>query len=64
MMTGLYPHEHRVGRAPDSPSEFGSLPKERMTMAEVFTHRRDIEQWLWLTTLLAPDFGLAQDLSI
>ena len=37
MMTGLYPHEHRVGRAPDAPSEFGSLPKERVTMAEVFT---------------------------
>ena len=37
MMTGLYPHEHRVGRAPDAPSEFGSLPNTRTTMAEVFT---------------------------
>ena len=60
MMTGLYPHEHRVGRAPDSPSEFGSLPKERMTMAEVFTTAGYGTMAVVNNTFLAPDFGLAQ----
>ncbi len=60
MMTGLYPHEHRVGRAPDSPSEFGSLPKERQTMAEVFQTAGYQTMAVVNNTFLAPDFGLAQ----
>lgn len=60
MMTGLYPHEHRVGRAPDSPSEFGSLPKERTTMAEVFQEAQYQTMAVVNNTFLAPDFGLAQ----
>ena len=60
MMTGLYPHEHRVGRAPESPSEFGSLPKERMTMADVFTTAGYGTMAVVNNTFLAPDFGLAQ----
>lgn len=60
MMTGLYPHEHRVGRAPDSPSEFGSLPEERQTMAEVFSAANYRTMAVVNNTFLAPDFGLAQ----
>ena len=60
MMTGLYPHEHRVGRAPDAPSEFGSLPKERVTMAEVFADADYRTMAVVNNTFLAPDFGLAQ----
>ena len=60
MMTGLYPHEHRVGRAPDSPSEFGSLPVERTTMAEVFQEAQYQTMAVVNNTFLAPDFGLAQ----
>jgi len=60
MMTGLYPHEHRVGRAPDSPSEFGSLPQERTTLAEVFTNAGYGTMAVVNNTFLAPDFGLAQ----
>ena len=60
MMTGLYPHEHRVGRAPDAPSEFGSLPEERVTMAEVFTSAGYRTMAVVNNTFLAPDFGLAQ----
>lgn len=60
MMTGLYPHEHRVGRAPDSPSEFGSLPVERTTIAEVFQNAQYQTMAVVNNTFLAPDFGLAQ----
>ncbi len=60
MMTGLYPHEHRVGRAPDSPSEFGSLPEERTTLAEVFQQQGYSTMAVVNNTFLAPDFGLAQ----
>ncbi len=60
MMTGLYPHEHRVGRAPDAPSEFGSLPKERTTMAEVFSASGYRTMAVVNNTFLAPDFGLSQ----
>ncbi len=60
MMTGLYPHEHRVGRAPDSPSEFGSLPEERTTLAEVFQQQGYATMAVVNNTFLAPDFGLAQ----
>ena len=60
MMTGLYPHEHRVGRAPDSPSEFGSLPQERTTMAEVFAAAGYKTMAVVNNTFLAPDFGLSQ----
>ena len=60
MMTGLYPHEHRVGRAPDAPSEFGSLPNTRTTMAEVFTSADYRTMAVVNNTFLAPDFGLAQ----
>jgi arylsulfatase A-like enzyme len=59
-MTGLYPHEHRVGRAPDSPSEFGSLPVERTTIAEVFQNAQYQTMAVVNNTFLAPDFGLAQ----
>lgn len=60
MLTGLYPHEHRVGRAPDSPSEFGALPAERDTLAELF-QRADYQTMAVVNnTFLAPDFGMDQ----
>lgn len=60
MLTGLYPHEHRVGRAPDSPSEFGSLPDERDTLAEIFQRAEYSTMAVVNNTFLAPDFGLDQ----
>ena len=60
MLTGLYPHEHRVGRAPDSPSEFGSLPDDRDTLAEIFQRADYSTMAVVNNTFLAPDFGLDQ----
>ena len=60
MLTGLYPHEHRVGRSPSNPSEFGSLPKERVTLAEIFQEAEYQTMAVVNNTFLAPDFGLSQ----
>ena len=60
MITGLYPHEHRVGRSPKKSTEFGSLPKEQITLAEVFQNAQYQTMAVVNNTFLAPDFGLSQ----
>ena len=60
LFTGLYPHEHRVGRAPDALKEFGSLPQERTTLAELFQQREYKTAAVINNTFLAPMFGLNQ----
>ena len=60
MLTGLYPHEHRVGRSPTNPTEFGSLPEDRVTMAELFQKADYQTMAVVNNTFLAPDFGLSQ----
>lgn len=60
MFTGVYPHEHKVGRSPFSGEEFGSLPTATTTMAEIFSSKGYKTAAVVNNTFLAPDFGLAQ----
>lgn len=60
LFTGLYPHEHRVGRSPTSTDEFGSLPKEKTTLAELFQQKEYQTAAVINNTFLAPTFGLNQ----
>ena len=60
LWTGLYPHEHRVVRSPTSQEEFGSLPAERQTLAELFQQKGYSTAAVTNNTFLAPDFGKAQ----
>ena len=60
LWTGLYPNEHRVIRSPYSEEEFGSLPEERITLAESFTAAKYRTAAVTNNTFLAPVFGLHQ----
>jgi len=60
MWTGLYPHEHLVGRSPDSLEEFGALPEKRTTLAELMKTKGYRTAAIVNNTFLAPDFGLSQ----
>lgn len=60
MFTGVYPHEHKVGRSPTSAQEFGSLPLDAVTLAELFASKGYKTGAVINNTFLAPDFGLAQ----
>lgn len=60
LFTGLYPHEHRVGRSPTSTNQFGSLPVEEDTLAELFAAKGYHTGAVINNTFLAPTFGLNQ----
>lgn len=60
LFTGLYPHEHRVGRSPNTTEEFGSLPPEQTTLAELFQQKSYKTAAVINNTFLAPTFGLNQ----
>ena len=60
MFTGLYPHEHKVGRAAQNATEFGSLPPSATTMAEIFQQSGYATGAVINNTFLAPEFGLHQ----
>ena len=60
LMTGLYPHQHRVGRDPYDVSKFGRLPDEVTTLAEVLKARGYRTKAIVSNTFVAPEFKLNQ----
>jgi arylsulfatase A-like enzyme len=60
LFTGLYPHEHRVGRSSVSTDQFGSLSTEEETLAELFAEKGYRTGAVINNTFLAPTFGLNQ----
>lgn len=60
LWTGLYPHEHRVGRSPDALDVFGALPPERVTLAEQLQAQGYATGAVINNTFLAPEFGVHQ----
>lgn len=60
LLTGTYPHQHRVGRAPFDPSAFGRLGPESTTLPEVLSAQGYVTAAWMNNTFLAPEFGLAQ----
>lgn len=60
LFTGLYPFEHRVGRAPDDPTRFGRLAPKFTTLAEALTAAGYNCGAVINNTFLAPEFGLKQ----
>lgn len=60
MWTGLYPHQHRVGRNPVQESEFGALDQRYTTLAESLKEEGYSTGAVINNTFLAPAFGLSQ----
>ena len=63
MWTGLYPHQHRVGRNPFDHDQFGALPEETTTLAESLQGQGYETAAVINNTFLAPAFGLSQGFS-
>jgi arylsulfatase A-like enzyme len=60
MFTGLYPHQHRVGRNPNNEDQFGALPDSATTLAESLKKQGYATGAVINNTFLAPAFGLSQ----
>ena len=60
LWTGLYPHQHRVGRNPFNEDRFGALPTSTMTLAESLKEQGYHTGAVINNTFLAPAFGLSQ----
>ena len=60
MWTGLYPHQHRVGRNPFEQDRFGALPDTTTTLAESLQTKGYSTGAVINNTFLAPAFGLSQ----
>lgn len=60
LLTGAYPHEHRVGRDPVDPTRFGQLPQEALTLPELLADQGYATGAFVNNTFLAPAFGLHQ----
>ena len=60
LWTGLYPHQHRVGRNPFDKDRFGSLPNSTTTLAESLQRKGYSTGAVINNTFLAPAFGLSQ----
>jgi len=60
LVTGLLPHEHRVGRDPADPRRYGRLPPERETLAELLRASGYRCGAIVNNTYLAPEFALNQ----
>ena len=63
LLSGAYPHMHRVGRAPFDASSFGRLGPEATTLPEVLTAQGYATAAWMNNTFLAPEFGLSQGFS-
>jgi len=64
LMSGQYPHHHRVGRAPFDSSSFGRLPPEATTLPEILLGAGYVTAAWVNNTFLAPEFGLNQGFSV
>jgi arylsulfatase A-like enzyme len=60
LLTGLYPHQHRVVRDPAHHEAFGCLVPEVHTVAEAMQDARYATAAFINNTFLAPEFGLNQ----
>ncbi len=60
LLTGAYPHEHRVGRDPVDPTQFGRLPQDAVTLPERLGDAGYATGAFVNNTFLAPAFGLHQ----
>jgi arylsulfatase A-like enzyme len=64
LLTGLYPHVHRVGRAPFDDSTFGRLDPARTTLAEALKAKGYATAGFANNTFMAPEFGLDQGFDV
>ncbi len=60
LLSGTYPHQHRVGRAPFDSSAFGRLGADAVTLPEVLSESGYATAAWMNNTFLAPEFGLNQ----
>jgi len=60
LLTGLYPHQHQVGRDPKQPDRFGCLPDTVTTLPEIAATAGYRTGAFFNNTFLAPEFGLQQ----
>ena len=60
ILTGLFPHQHRVGRDPSESRLFGRLAPEIPTLAERLAEAGYARAAIVNNTFLAPEFGLAR----
>lgn len=60
LLTGLLPHQHRVGRDPDDAKRFGRLAPEVPTLAERLEQVGYARGAIVNNTFLAPEFGLSR----
>ncbi|MCH2187372.1 sulfatase [Myxococcota bacterium] len=60
LLTGLFPHQHRVGRDPTESRLFGRLAPEIPTLAERLGEVGYARGAIVNNTFLAPEFGLAR----
>ncbi len=63
LLSGTYPHQHRVGRAPFDRSAFGRLGADAVTLPEVLAGSGYATAAWMNNTFLAPEFGLQQGFS-
>ena len=60
LLTGQYPHQHRVARDSRNPARFGCLTPEHVTVAEAMGRAGYRTSAFVNNTFLAPEFGLQQ----
>ena len=60
LLSGLYPHQHLVGRMAFRGSEFGRLDSSVITVAEALSQAGYTSGAVVNNTFTAPDFGLSQ----
>jgi arylsulfatase A-like enzyme len=64
LLTGLYPHVHRVGRSPFDVNAFGRLETSRVTLAEAIGPAGYATAAFVNNTFMAPEFGLNQGFDV
>ena len=60
LLTGQYPHQHRVARDSRNPARFGCLTPDHVTVAEAMKRAGYRTSAFVNNTFLAPEFGLQQ----
>lgn len=64
LLTGQYPHQHRVARDSKDPSRFGCLTPDQVTVPEMMAAAGYQTAAFVNNTFVAPEFGLKQGFSV
>jgi len=64
LLTGLYPHQHRVGRDSYDVARFGRLPPETTTLAEALKAKGYATHAIVNNAFVAPEFRLSQGFDV